>query len=162
MEPRVADKRDVPRITEVLLAALPQDPFYQYLWQHRKAYPNDHKFYWEHRMQCDIFNPRYAFMVLELKSQRADKTCEWVSAQGTPIISFAIFERIGDSNKALEWEYKRMTGPKGVNRLFYRFSLVIFTSIFALVASSERRKIYGVKNSQSPLTPKLTIFSHSP
>jgi hypothetical protein len=126
MKPRTATKRDVPRITEILLAALPQDPFYLYLWQEREKFPNDHIYFWEHRMYCDLYNPRYVVLVLELESQREDETGEWTAAKGTPIISFAIWERKGDSTKALEWVEERRVEGGGVNCPFYIFSLIIF------------------------------------
>ncbi|KAI9782841.1 MAG: hypothetical protein M1839_004592 [Geoglossum umbratile] len=107
-KPRFANRLDIPRITEILLAALPQDPFYIYLWQLREDFPNDHRFYWEHRMYDDLFNPRYVFLVVELDSQRADKTCEWVKVRGSPIISFAIWDRKGNSEGALKWEEGRL------------------------------------------------------
>ncbi|KAI9765910.1 MAG: hypothetical protein M1840_007051 [Geoglossum simile] len=106
-QPRFANRLDIPRITEILLAALLQDPFYIYLWKHREDFPNDHRFYWEHRMFGDLFNPRYVFLVLELESQRADTTGSWVEAKGSPIISFAIWERKGNSEGALKWESER-------------------------------------------------------
>ncbi|KAH0553341.1 hypothetical protein GP486_006569 [Trichoglossum hirsutum] len=53
--------------------------------------------------------------VLELESQRADEVSDWIKAKGTPIISFAIWERKGDTSKALDWERERREGPDKAN-----------------------------------------------
>ncbi|KAI9778686.1 MAG: hypothetical protein M1839_007917 [Geoglossum umbratile] len=100
-EPRIANQRDVPRITEILLAALPGDPFYLYLWQHREKFPDDHHFYWLDRMFRDLFNPRYQVLVLELANGAGGR------AGKSQTISFAIWERKGYSDSAIKWESER-------------------------------------------------------
>ncbi|KAI9779309.1 MAG: hypothetical protein M1839_007417 [Geoglossum umbratile] len=100
-EPRNANQLDVPRITEILLAALASDPFYSYLWQRRREFPDDHHFYWSNRIYGDLFNPRYKVLVLEL----ADGAGERVGKSQT--IAFAIWERKGHSDSAIKWERER-------------------------------------------------------
>jgi hypothetical protein len=88
-------------------------------------------------MYSDLFNPRYVFLVLELESQRADTTSNWVKVKGTPIISFAIWERKGDSEGALKWERER-TEECGINCPSY---LALFIFIISSPSPAERRRI---------------------
>ncbi|KAI9773384.1 MAG: hypothetical protein M1840_007599 [Geoglossum simile] len=100
-EPRIAIKQDIPRITEILLAALLQDDYFLYLHQHREKFPDDQQEYWCVWVYRALFNPRYQVLVLEL----ADETGERVGKSQT--ISFAIWERKGSSDSAIKWESER-------------------------------------------------------
>ncbi|KAI9765909.1 MAG: hypothetical protein M1840_007050 [Geoglossum simile] len=79
---------DLPRILDIVLSALPGDPFYCYLWANREEFPNDHRGYWLQRLQADIFNPSYSFVVAELGGERVGP------------IAFGIWERKGNDGMA--------------------------------------------------------------
>jgi hypothetical protein len=79
---------DLPRLLEIVLRALPDDPFYRYLWAYRHDFPNDHQGYWLQRLQADIFNPSYSVVVIES------------TGGGRLPIAFGIWERRGGDWRA--------------------------------------------------------------
>ncbi|PVH98878.1 hypothetical protein DM02DRAFT_680836 [Periconia macrospinosa] len=60
---RPAELRDLPRITAVCLAGLPDDPTFDFLWNHRHEYPDDCYFFWLQSFKADLYNPRKTFLV---------------------------------------------------------------------------------------------------
>ncbi|KAI9857898.1 MAG: hypothetical protein M1813_008013 [Trichoglossum hirsutum] len=119
---RYATILDLPRLLEILLDALPDDPFYNYLWKYRDDYPNDHKGYWLQRLQADIYNPSYSFMVMEVTAEDRN-----------PVAAFGIWERRGEDTGAHERRSRGEEGWRGVAWEFHRRSLK------ELVSGSPRR-----------------------
>jgi hypothetical protein len=86
-ELRLANAEDTPHLLEIVLDALPDDPFYCYLWADRHKFPNDHQDYWLRRLQADVFNPSYSFVVAESVGRRE-------------LMAFGIWERRGNDEEA--------------------------------------------------------------
>ncbi|KAI9763371.1 MAG: hypothetical protein M1840_000563 [Geoglossum simile] len=89
---RLATIIDLPRLLEIALDALPEDPFYCYLWAYRDEYLYDHQGYWLQRLQADIYNPAYTFLVVEMTEERG----------GRIPVAFGIWERRGADRGANE------------------------------------------------------------
>ncbi|KAI9766860.1 MAG: hypothetical protein M1839_004747 [Geoglossum umbratile] len=110
---RLATIIDLPRLLEITLNALPQDPFYCYLWAHRDEYLYDHQGYWLQQLQADIYNPAYTFLVVEVTGERGGKIP----------VAFGIWERRGEDREANERRDMRKEpwGAEAWN--FHRLSL---------------------------------------
>jgi hypothetical protein len=89
---RLAELRDLPRVTKVCLDGLPDDPTFDFPWRHRRQYPDDNYFFWLQRFKDDLFDPKKTFIVAEeaapVDSEREDRG----EAIAT-IIAFAVWER---------------------------------------------------------------------
>jgi len=90
---RLAQIRDLARITAVCLAALPDDPTFKFLWRHAPQYPEDSYFFWLQKFKDDLYNPKNTFLVAV---ESADGCDEKASGQAREtIVAFAVWERNG-------------------------------------------------------------------
>jgi hypothetical protein len=62
---RLAELRDIPRITTVCLASLPDDPSFNFLWRYRHQYPDDSYFFWLQTFKGILYHPSVTFLVAE-------------------------------------------------------------------------------------------------
>lgn len=101
MRVRLATIRDITRITDIVIAGLPDDPTFDYLWRYRHLYPDDNYFFWLQKLKSDLFNPKNTFLVLEHTEEKDDlREKSRGDAQSSVIVAFAIWERNGQSDIA--------------------------------------------------------------
>lgn len=91
---RPAQIRDLPRITTVCLAGLPDDPTFGFLWRYAREYPDDNYFFWLQRFKDDLYDPKKTFLVAVESASDRHKDEERGEARET-IAAFAVWELNG-------------------------------------------------------------------
>ncbi|KAA8914879.1 hypothetical protein FN846DRAFT_915541 [Sphaerosporella brunnea] len=94
---------DLARIATICIESLPDDPTFDYLWRYRHRYAADNHFFWLQKLKEQMFDPRYTMMVAVLYSSAAEKP------MAETIISFALWERNGNTRAARKWVRERKT-----------------------------------------------------
>ncbi|KAA8899948.1 hypothetical protein FN846DRAFT_920917 [Sphaerosporella brunnea] len=105
---RLADLRDLARITTICIESLPDDPTFDYLWRYRHRFPADNQFFWLQTLKAHLFDPRYTMLVAVLYSPSSspEKIAGEENLEET-IISFALWERNGNTRAAKRRVRKR-------------------------------------------------------
>jgi len=93
---RLAELRDVPRVTTVALASLPDDPGFEFIWRYRRQYPDDSQFFWLQVFKHYLYHPKITLIVAEEVASVEEKREDRGEAVAT-IIAFALWERNGKS-----------------------------------------------------------------
>ena len=93
---RLAELRDVPRVTTVALASLPDDPGFEFIWRYRRQYPDDSQFFWLQVFKHYLYHPKITLIVAEEVASLEEKREDRGEAVAT-IIAFALWERNGKS-----------------------------------------------------------------
>jgi hypothetical protein len=91
---RQAELRDLPRITTVALASLPDDPTFEFMYRYRRQYPDDNYFYWLQVFKTYLYDPKLTFLVAEEVASLDNKREDRGEAVAT-IFAFALWERNG-------------------------------------------------------------------
>ncbi|RII16849.1 hypothetical protein CUC08_Gglean003295 [Alternaria sp. MG1] len=89
---RQAELRDLPRVTTVGLASLPDDPAFVWLYRYRHQYPDDNYFFWLQVFKTYLYTPNITFLVAE-EVASLDKKSEDRGEAVATIFAFAIWER---------------------------------------------------------------------
>jgi hypothetical protein len=104
---------DLARIATICIESLPDDPTFDYLWRYRHRFPADNHFFWLQKLKEHLFDPRYTMVVAVLYSTASAAEKNPMVTEET-IISFALWERNGNTRAARKRMWKRNTGS---NRL---------------------------------------------
>ncbi|KAF8545249.1 hypothetical protein BDD12DRAFT_637208, partial [Trichophaea hybrida] len=107
---------DIARITQVCVKGLPDDPTFDYLWSHRREYPDDNYFFWLQKFKANIFDPRYTMLVAVHRENSSLSTSPSKTAAIETIIAFALWERNGSSGAAKKRFRGRDTWSNMLNR----------------------------------------------
>jgi hypothetical protein len=108
MHIRSATTRDLHRLANITVTSLPDDPTFDWMWPHRREYPEDNFFFWQFRLQSLLYDKKFVFIVMVLDDDDEDAgLASRIDAPPGTIISYGIWGRFGKSKAAKKrWKAK--------------------------------------------------------
>ena len=108
MHIRRATTRDLPRLTQITVTSLVDDPTFDYLYPKRHDFPEDNYYFWQLQLKKWLYDPKKEFLVVVLGAQDPIPPEERPPIPDT-VISFVVWERLGHSATAKRGWAKKNT-----------------------------------------------------